>query len=121
MPGSFSRRVDRSRKEKRRRIVGPKEEGDDNNRSAINAQVSRAAGGKRKGVSGEAKKEKAGDNLNFPERLMQLINENIVPDHVSWIESEEAIAFKTEGLQMTVLDKYFKGLKYDSFIRKLNR
>jgi hypothetical protein len=52
---------------------------------------------------------------------MQLINDNTIPEYVGWIENEEAISFRTEGFQKQVLDKYFQGLKYDSFIRKLNR
>jgi len=61
------------------------------------------------------------DQMRFPERLMQLINDDTAPDHVGWIDSEEAISFKTEGFQEAVLNRFFQGLKHDSFIRKLNR
>lgn len=61
------------------------------------------------------------EQLTFPERLMQLINDTIAPDYVGWIEKEEAISFKTDGFQEHVLDSFFQGLKYDSFVRKLNR
>jgi hypothetical protein len=66
-------------------------------------------------------KKPLSDQLNFPETLMQLINENMAPDYVSWIETEEAISFMNDGFQEHVLDKFFQGLKYDSFVRKLNR
>jgi HSF-type DNA-binding len=66
-------------------------------------------------------KKPSSDQLNFPEKLMHLINGNMAPDYVSWIETEEAISFKTDGFQEHVLDKFFQGLKYDSFVRKLNR
>ena len=61
------------------------------------------------------------EQLTFPERLMELINDTIAPEHVGWIEEEEAISFKTDGFQEHVLDSFFQGLKYDSFVRKLNR
>lgn len=75
---------------------------------------------KRKVVEKDSRKRTA-DQLNFPEQLMQLINGNVAPEHVSWIDNEEAISFKTDGFQEHVLDKFFQGLKYDSFVRKLNR
>lgn len=75
---------------------------------------------KKKSGDGDQKKRSA-DQHNFPEKLMQLINDNVDPDHVSWIDSEEAVSFKTDGFQEHVLDKFFQGLKYDSFVRKLNR
>ena len=59
--------------------------------------------------------------MSFPERLMQLINDGTAPEHVGWIEKEEAISFRTNGFQEHVLDVFFQGLKYESFIRKLNR
>ena len=61
------------------------------------------------------------DQLTFPERLMQLITECHRPEHVKWIEEEEAITFRVDGFQSEVLDIYFQGLKYESFVRKLNR
>jgi HSF-type DNA-binding len=66
-------------------------------------------------------KKPSSDQLNFPGKLMELVNENMAPDYVSWIETAEAISFRTDGFQEHVLDKFFQGLKYDSFVRKLNR
>ncbi|CAB9506998.1 shock factor protein 2 [Seminavis robusta] len=87
---------------------------------------SAASSSARRGAAGKAaskgdQKKRSSDQMNFPEKLMQLINENMAPDFVTWIDNEEAISFKTDGFQEHVLDKFFQGLKYDSFVRKLNR
>ena len=100
--------------------VGAKKLAVGKDKKAASEKPSKPKSARRKSADSDSKK-RAADQLNFPERLMQLINDNVAPDHVSWIDNEEAISFKTDGFQEQVLDKFFQGLKYDSFVRKLNR
>lgn len=97
--------------------------------AAVKGEKQKQPASKKRPHQGTGEKESAkkhhatsgSEQLTFPERLMQLINESIAPGHVGWIATEEAISFKTDGFQEHVLDHFFQGLKYDSFVRKLNR
>lgn len=72
-------------------------------------------------IGSDDKSTKSNKSLQFPMQLMQMLNENKCPNHISWIKEMEAISFTTDKLQEEVLDKHFQGLKWESFVRKLNR
>jgi hypothetical protein len=120
------------KKGKKRRLLENQDEQSKKNepvaRSPSSGRKKSDAGRKQKSGSGSSnaplekeQKKRANKHISFPQKLMQLINDDTSPEYVHWIENEEAIAFKTEGFQENILDNYFQGLKYDSFIRKLNR
>ena len=61
--------------------------------------------------------------MNFPERLMELIdsNDESVKKAICWLPGGETFAISPNHFSEQILSKYFQGSQFGSFIRKLNR
>ena len=57
----------------------------------------------------------------FPQKLMQLLKNEEAPDAIWWLQKGTAFAMQKEKFQSMILDKHFRGNKFTSIIRKLNR
>lgn len=60
-------------------------------------------------------------HFTFPERLMELLQEEQVKDAMWWLPGGHAFAIRPKIFYDAVLSKYFQGTKFESFTRKLNR
>lgn len=59
--------------------------------------------------------------LPFPERLMALLDGDLVKDAMWWLPEGDAFCLIPVVFAERVLDKFFQGTKFESFTRKLNR
>jgi len=59
--------------------------------------------------------------LNFPERLMDLLEKGVAKDAMWFLSRGDGFAVVPKLFSEQVLDKFFQGSKYESFTRKLNR
>lgn len=56
----------------------------------------------------------------FPSKLMKLLN-GAAPEALYWLPGNQSFAINTQNFGPQVLDKFFQGAKYTTFIRKLNQ
>ena len=62
------------------------------------------------------------DKLTFPERLMYLLQNETEPDALWWQKDGLSFGFEQKRFTESVLNKLFPiRIKFESFIRKLNR
>lgn len=78
------------------------------------------------GVKKEMKTEKSEDPVidnspTFPEKLMELLQNDDLTDAIWWLPDEESFAIDKENFEKKVLTKYFRGNKFTSITRNLNR
>ncbi|CAB9516424.1 shock factor protein 2 [Seminavis robusta] len=59
--------------------------------------------------------------VSFPERLMALIEEQVAPDAIWFLPGNRVFVIEQKRFTAEVLDKYFQGTKFMSFVRQLNR
>jgi HSF-type DNA-binding len=64
---------------------------------------------------------KVGGRIRLPDKLMEYLNKNVLPDTLWWQPDGDGFAFNTDTIQGDFLDKHFRGTKLTSFIRSLNR
>lgn len=60
-------------------------------------------------------------SLQFPERLLALLDQRICPECLYWLKGCKKFAVVPVNFSVTVLDPFFDGTKFESFTRKLNR
>lgn len=60
-------------------------------------------------------------HYTFPERLMELLENETVKEAMWWLPGGCAFAIRPKIFYDVVLSKYFQGTKFESFTRKLNR
>jgi len=61
-------------------------------------------------------------NMCFPEILMEVLSDDLNSDSISWLP--HGLAFKmtnSKNISKRIIPKYFKTIKYSSFIRMINR
>jgi hypothetical protein len=58
---------------------------------------------------------------HFPGRLMELLESDEAKCAIWWLPAGESFAIQPKEFSKTILTKYFRGTKFESFIRKLNR
>lgn len=59
---------------------------------------------------------------SFPEKLFHVLENSIAPESLWWLGEGEALAVHPHKIQTSpVLESYFQGNRYSSFIRNLNR
>jgi len=59
--------------------------------------------------------------FTFPERLMELLDQEVAKDAMWWLEDGDGFCVIPKVFADKVLNKYFQGTKFESFTRKLNR
>lgn len=59
--------------------------------------------------------------LRLPDKLMEYLNQKVVPDTLWWLADGESFALNTDNVQEKLLNKYFQKTKLSSFLRSLNR
>jgi hypothetical protein len=59
--------------------------------------------------------------LTFPQRLMELLDEEGNKDSLWWFEDGKGFCVVPKLFASSVLTKFFQGTKFESFTRKLNR
>merc|ERR1712151_78394 len=60
--------------------------------------------------------------ITFPERLMKVLSHNEYTDIVSWLpHGQSFLIYDRKKFEDIVLPRFFKGTKFTSFTRKLNR
>jgi hypothetical protein len=64
---------------------------------------------------------KGGGRIRLPDKLMEYLNKEVIPDTLWWQPDGDGFAFDSESVQTHFLDKHFRGTKLTSFIRSLNR
>ena len=64
---------------------------------------------------------KGGGRIRLPDKLMEYLSKEVLPDTLWWQPDGDGFAFDTEKIQTNFLDKHFRGTKLTSFIRSLNR
>jgi len=75
----------------------------------------------------DAEKQEGGEEeaervvFTFPERLMELLDEEVALDSMWWLEDGKGFCVDPKVFADKVLNKYFQGTKFESFTRKLNR
>ena len=57
----------------------------------------------------------------FPEKLMELLDEETVKESLWWLDGGDAFAIVPKAFPEKVLNDHFQGTKFESFTRKLNR
>lgn len=62
-----------------------------------------------------------GGRVRLPDKLMEYLNKEVVPDVLYWQEGGKSFSFDSKTAQAELLDKYFGGTKLSSFTRSLNR
>ena len=60
-------------------------------------------------------------SLPFPAQLMNLLQRNVAPDALWFLEGGEAIGIDTETIVDKVLNEHLRGMKFNSMVRNLNR
>jgi HSF-type DNA-binding len=60
-------------------------------------------------------------SLPFPAQLMNLLQRNVAPGTLWFLDGGEAIGFDEETIVDKVLNEHFRGMKFSSFVRNLNR
>jgi hypothetical protein len=60
-------------------------------------------------------------SATFPERLMELLEDEKEPEALWWLGETDCFCIDPKHFPEQVLCKYFQGTKFDSFTRKLNR
>lgn len=80
---------------------------------------------KRAKVNDDEEKESSGDEkheqpLNFPGRLMELLQREVPPPGLDWMEDGKAFTLHNQKIIET-LNKYYQGSKLMSFTRTLNK
>lgn len=75
----------------------------------------------------DAEKQEGGEEeaervvFTFPERLMELLDDEVALDSMWWLEDGKGFCVDPKVFADKVLNKYFQGTKFESFTRKLNR
>jgi len=64
---------------------------------------------------------RGGGRIRLPDKLMEYLSKEVLPDTLWWQPDGDGFAFDTEKIQPNFLDKHFRGTKLTSFIRSLNR
>lgn len=59
--------------------------------------------------------------MEFPAQLMNLLQRDVAPDAMWFLPEGEALAFDRDLFTKKVLDVYFRGMKFNSFVRNMNR
>lgn len=78
---------------------------------------------------GAAAKKKSGPSKgtypkpkNFAERMMNVLENDVYPDVVSWYGEDDLVSVSIKGVKQTdILDDRFQGIKYAAFVRNLSR
>jgi hypothetical protein len=60
-------------------------------------------------------------SVEFPVQLMDLLQRDVAPDALRFLPEGEAIAFNMDIFSEKVLDMFFRGMKWTSVVRNLNR
>jgi hypothetical protein len=63
----------------------------------------------------------AEEGVTFPERLMELLNEEADKEALWWLPNGRAFAIQSRIFRDTILAEKFQGSKFESFTRKLAR
>lgn len=59
---------------------------------------------------------------NFAERMMNVLENAVSPDIISWHGEEDLVSIDTRALkQSDLLNERFQGIKYAAFVRNLSR
>ncbi|CAB9523769.1 HSF-type DNA-binding [Seminavis robusta] len=58
--------------------------------------------------------------MSFPSQLMTLLQKNVNPDAIWFLQGGEAIGINASRIEQ-VLNEHFRGMKYSSLVRNLNR
>jgi len=69
----------------------------------------------------ELSSEESYDTQTFPEKIMELLQENSFPDAIWWLPCGKVVVVKEKEFTENVLNKIFQGTKFLSFVRTLNR
>lgn len=64
---------------------------------------------------------KGGGRIRLPDKLMEYLSKEVLPDTIWWQPDGDGFAFDTDKIQTKFLDQHFRGTKLTSFIRSLNR
>jgi hypothetical protein len=75
----------------------------------------------KKGTNNNSSRSSAGRRLTFPEKLMELLNNEDYRESMSWLPNGNAFALQPTMFTKEILPKHFEGTKFESFTRKLNR
>jgi HSF-type DNA-binding len=75
----------------------------------------------KKGPNNSTSRSSAGRRLTFPEKLMELLNNEEHRECMSWLPNGNAFALQPTMFTKEILPKHFEGTKFESFTRKLNR
>ena len=75
----------------------------------------------KKGANNNTSRGSAGRRLTFPEKLMELLNNEDYRESMSWLPNGNAFALQPTIFTKEILPKHFEGTKFESFTRKLNR
>ena len=57
----------------------------------------------------------------FPAQLMDVLQRNVAPDAIWFLEGGEAIGLHGDLIVDKVLNEHFRGMKFNSLVRNLNR
>lgn len=57
----------------------------------------------------------------FPAQLMDILQRNVAPDAIWFLEGGEAIGLHRDLIVEKVLNEHFRGMKFNSLVRNLNR
>jgi hypothetical protein len=60
-------------------------------------------------------------SLPFPAQLMNLLQRNVAPGALWFLDGGEAIGIDAKAIVGTVLNEHFRGMKFNSLVRNLNR
>jgi hypothetical protein len=60
-------------------------------------------------------------SMEFPAQLMDVLQRDVAPDAMWFLPEGEALAFNKDTFTEKVLDVHFRGMKFNSFVRNMNR
>ena len=61
------------------------------------------------------------DLNRFPDKLRWLLDNEVAPDALWWLPEGDAIGINKDAFQEKLLEQEFRGNKFSSITRKLNR
>jgi len=60
-------------------------------------------------------------SMEFPAQLMDLLQRKAAPDAIWFLQEGEAIGINQDNIVEKVLNEHFRGMKFNSLVRNLNR